>query len=72
MGAASEGIEEDWLGAAMYWSNWDAVTNRRLVLDAGFELVSAEEVTDGEEHGDLEEALDVAHLWVMAHRPESG
>ncbi|MGI8586827.1 MAG: class I SAM-dependent methyltransferase [Chloroflexia bacterium] len=57
------GYEADWLGAPMYWSSWDSATNRRLVTDAGFELVSAQEET-AEEHGG-----PVTFLWVIARKP---
>ena len=44
LGASSleSGIEADWHGAPMYWSHFDSDTNRRLVEDAGLELVSFE------------------------------
>ena len=56
-------IEDDFFGAPMYWSSFDADTNERMVGNAGFELESAELVTDvfdGEEE---------SHLWVVARRP---
>jgi SAM-dependent methyltransferase len=40
-------IEQDWLGAPMYWSAFDANTSERLVREAGFELLEAEEITGG-------------------------
>ena len=61
-GAGGEGIEDDWLGAPMYWSNWDAETNRRLITDAGLDLVDAIEETE------LEADKPVTHLWVVARR----
>ena len=58
-------IEEDWLGAPMYFSHYDADTNRRLLRDAGFELIRDEIVTMQEEgHG------DAAFLWVLARKPQ--
>ena len=56
-------IEDDFLGAPMYWSSFDADTSERMLRDAGFELESAEVLTqafDGE---------DETHLWVVARRP---
>ncbi len=56
-------IEDDFLGVPMYWSSFDAETNERMLRDAGFELESADVVTqtfDGE---------DETHLWVVARRP---
>ena len=42
MGATeSEGTEEDWLGAPMYWSHFDAETNERLVTAAGLDIVES-------------------------------
>ena len=46
----------------MYWSNWDAETNRRLITDAGLDLVDAIEETE------LEADKPVTHLWVVARR----
>lgn len=59
----SEGIEDDWLGAPMYWSNWNAETNKELVAKAGLDIASAEEVTD------LEDDVEVTHLWLVARKP---
>jgi SAM-dependent methyltransferase len=51
----------DWLGAPMYFSHFDAATNRRLVLDAGFEIVRNEVVTMVEDgHG------ETSFLWILA------
>jgi SAM-dependent methyltransferase len=38
--------EQDFFGAPMYWSHFDAETIRRLVSEAGFELLGAEVVED--------------------------
>jgi SAM-dependent methyltransferase len=56
-------VEDDWLGAPMYFSAFDAATNRRLVEDAGFELLSAEEITSDED------GVPVTFLWVVARKP---
>lgn len=42
--------------APMYWSHFDAETNRRLLREAGFEAEEADVVEDMDEH----------HLWVIA------
>ncbi len=65
MGAndAPAGIEQDWLGAPMYWSHFDAETNRTLVQRAGFTLDSAEVVAEDED------GQQVEFLWVIAHKP---
>jgi ubiquinone/menaquinone biosynthesis C-methylase UbiE len=64
MGAMeSEGMEEDWLGAPMYWSHFDAETNERLVMNAGFDLVEA--ALDSAD----EDGRPVTHLWIVARKP---
>jgi ubiquinone/menaquinone biosynthesis C-methylase UbiE len=64
MGAlASEGMEEDWLGAPMYWSHFDAETNQRLVANAGFEIVEA--TLDAAD----EDGQPVTHLWIVGRKP---
>lgn len=67
MGAHSTeaGYEQDWLGAAMYWSHWDSETNRRLVEQAGLKILAATEET-AEEHGQ-----PATFLWVVAQKPET-
>jgi SAM-dependent methyltransferase len=61
---AGDGVEPAWLGVApMYWSNWDAPTSRRLVLEAGFEEIEANfETVD-------EDGREVIFLWVVAQKP---
>ena len=53
----------DWLGVEMFFSGFDAETNRRLVREAGFELVVDELVWMREPQG------EVAFLWVLARKP---
>ncbi len=61
---AWEGTEEHWLGATrMFWSHWDADTNRRLISDAGFSALRADEVIHDED------GRAVGFLWVLAQRP---
>jgi SAM-dependent methyltransferase len=57
------GYEEDWLGAPMYWSSYDAATNRRLVAEAGLRIAQASEETA------LEFGQPVTFLWVVAQKP---
>ena len=55
--------QENWGGAPMYWSSHDIETNRRMVREAGLEIVSAKEETtraDGESE---------TFLWVVARNP---
>jgi SAM-dependent methyltransferase len=54
---------EEWLGVQMFFSSFDADTSRRLVREAGFELL-ADEVVWMQEPG-----LEVAFLWVLARKP---
>lgn len=56
-------VEADFVGAPMYFSHYDAVTNRRLVREAGFELVESR-VTRRTEDG-----RPVRFLSVTARRP---
>lgn len=46
----------DFHGAPMYWSHFDADTNRQLLRDAGFRLMQADEIED---EGEIP-------LWVIA------
>jgi cyclopropane fatty-acyl-phospholipid synthase-like methyltransferase len=56
-----DSFEDDWLGAPMFFSHFDADTNRRLVREAGFKLLEHEVVPMFEEgHG------EVRFLWVIA------
>jgi SAM-dependent methyltransferase len=55
--------QAQWLGTPMYWSSHDSETNRRMVREAGLEIVSAKEETtraDGESE---------TFLWVVARKP---
>jgi len=62
-GDLEAGTEDDWLGAGpMFWSGYDAATNRRLLTDAGFTLVDAG-VIDQMEGDD-----PVAFFWVVAEK----
>jgi SAM-dependent methyltransferase len=51
-----EDAEDDFFGSTMFWSHFDAETNRRLLRDVGFEIVQADEVED---EGEMP-------LWVIA------
>ena len=54
---------DEWLGVEMFFSGFDAETNRRLVRQAGFELLADELVSMREpEH-------EVAFLWVLGRKP---
>lgn len=53
----------EWLGVEMFFSGFDAETNRRLVREAGLELLLDELVWMRAPHG------DIAFLWVLARKP---
>jgi cyclopropane fatty-acyl-phospholipid synthase-like methyltransferase len=53
----------EWLGVEMFFSGFDADTNRRLVREAALELLRDEPVCMQEPEG------EVAFLWVLARRP---
>jgi SAM-dependent methyltransferase len=53
----------EWLGVEMFFSGFDAKTNRRLVREAGFELLTDELVWMREPQA------EVAFLWVLARKP---
>lgn len=57
--------DEDWLGAPMYWSGFDAETNKRLVAEAGLCVISAQDETA------MEFGQPVTFLWVVARKPAS-
>ena len=68
MGSADnpDGIDEDWLGAPMFFSHFDGDRNVALVREAGFEIVSAEDERE------LEYGVPVSFRWVVARLPEAG
>jgi SAM-dependent methyltransferase len=56
---------ETWLGVEMFFSGWDADTNRRLVREAGFDLLVDEVIPMWEPQTEYETAF----LWVLARKP---
>ncbi len=62
---AEDEVEDDWLGAPMFWASFDAATNTRMLNDAGFEVVEAR-VIPMEEPG---QGL-VSFMWALARKPE--
>ena len=54
----------EWLGTTMFFSGWDASTNRQLLRAAGFELVLDELVAMQEPDPDGESSFQ----WVLARR----
>ncbi len=59
----TDDTEVDWLGAPMFFSSWDADTNRKLLRAAGFTLLFDEVIVMREPEGES------AFLWVLAQRP---
>lgn len=55
--------EDDFFGAPMYWSNYDAIANQRMVAEAGLQIVMAENRTH--EFNDEAETW----LWILANKP---
>ncbi len=39
LGDTKEGVEENWLGAKMYWSHFNKETNLKLIKKIGFEII---------------------------------
>ncbi|MGH2530694.1 MAG: class I SAM-dependent methyltransferase [Thermomicrobiales bacterium] len=59
-------VEEDWLGTPMYFSHFDAETNRALVERAGLRLEGARvEIAD-------EDGVSIPFLWIVARKPRLG
>ena len=58
--SCGDAYEEDWLGVPMYWSSWDHRTNRRLITDAGLEILADTVETS------LEDGQPVAFQWLIA------
>jgi cyclopropane fatty-acyl-phospholipid synthase-like methyltransferase len=56
---------DEWLGVEMFFSGFDADTNRALVREAGFELLADEVVWMWEPEPEGETAF----LWVLARKP---
>jgi SAM-dependent methyltransferase len=67
---ASENMAENWLGAPMYWSNWDAAANERLVHEAGLDVIAADIERS------TEDGVAVSFQWLIgrkqpvSHRPD--
>ena len=57
------GHSDDWVGAPMYWSHFDAETNVALVESAGL-AIESDELVVADEDGD-----PFTHQWIVARRP---
>ena len=60
------GIERDWLGVEMFFRHFSAGTNRRLVVEAGFDIEIAEVLVEPEDR------FDARFLWIVARKPAVG
>ena len=58
-------FNDNWLGMPMYWSNFDSETNRRLVKEAGLDIISAIDETADEFDN------PITYLWVIAQKSVS-
>jgi SAM-dependent methyltransferase len=56
-------IEDDWLGAPMFFNGYDGETGKQLVSAAGLNVLSAEEITEEEDR------VPVTFLWIVAQKP---
>lgn len=58
---AEDEIEDDWLGAPMFFASFDEAANGRMLGDAGFELIEANVIPIEEPGHGL-----VSFMWVLA------
>ena len=57
------GVEANWLGVDMYFSQYSARVSRRLVEEAGLDVESAEILVEPEDR------VDARFLWIVARAP---
>lgn len=58
----AEFVNENWLGAKMFWSHFSADENVKLINDAGFDVLTSEE------REQVENGSVVTFLWVIARK----
>jgi cyclopropane fatty-acyl-phospholipid synthase-like methyltransferase len=58
-----ESVEDDWLGAPMYFAGVGEPTSRASLALAGFDVVRAQTI------GQLEHGQEARFLWVLARKP---
>jgi SAM-dependent methyltransferase len=63
VGGTTDGVQDDFLGVPMFFSGFDAGTNRQLVSAAGFATLIDEVVTMHEPEG------PATFLWILAEAP---
>lgn len=59
------GAIEEYFGAPMYWSYYDAETNLRITKGTGFEVIRSEIVPDG-----LDSEPAAKHLFLLGQKQE--
>ncbi len=60
-GESDDAVEQDWLGAPMFFASFDPATNRKLLVEAGFEIEHERVIVHDEPgHG------PVSFMWVLA------
>jgi ubiquinone/menaquinone biosynthesis C-methylase UbiE len=66
MGAGDlpDSVEDNWLGAPMFFSHFDGDTNVAIVKKAGFNIISAED------ENEMEYDQPVCFRWIVANKPE--
>jgi ubiquinone/menaquinone biosynthesis C-methylase UbiE len=62
---AEDEVEEDWLGAPMFFASFDEATNRRLLAEVGLDLSDARVIPVEEPGHGL-----VSFMWILARKPE--
>ena len=61
-GDLPQDIEEDWFGARMYWSHFDADTNLKMMADCGFSIIWSRTITEQLAFG------GGRHLFILAQK----
>jgi SAM-dependent methyltransferase len=62
-GGAEDEVEDDWLGAPMFFASFDEATNSQMLAHVGFELAEARVIPMKEPGHGL-----VSFMWVLARR----
>ena len=60
---ADDEVDEDWLGAPMFFASFDEAENRRMLADAGFDLCEAKVIPVEEPGHGL-----VSFMWVLGRK----
>ena len=65
VGDSKDVVEDDWLGAPMFFASFDEAKNRELVREAGLEIELDRVIEiDEPRHG------PVSFMWILARKPE--